>query len=158
MLRFLNTLSRVGLLALLLGTWVSCATVQDTPTAAGGLSERERQLIRQQMTPQPLPSDPVYVRVRQSCIFCATHPEDGTMVPIGMLQPDAYVILRRNDGAWMDVQLMSGQVGSVVGSNLRAITPDEDGKQEYLEPQPDLEPLSLPQADSSPVNTVLLGS
>jgi hypothetical protein len=80
------------------------------------------------------------------------------MVPVGMLNADAYIILREVDGEWMEVQLTSGQFGSVLGTNIREITPEEDTSKEYLEPQPDLAPLSLPQVDASPLETTLLGS
>ena len=80
------------------------------------------------------------------------------MVPVGMLNANAYIILRAVDGEWMDIQLTSGQYGSVISSNIREITSEEDTSKEYLKPQPDLAPLSLPHADASPIKTTLLGS
>ena len=145
---------------------ISCAqlgnqSVAGDATAAAtgsGISSKEVALIQQQLEPRPLPEDPKYVRVRQACFFCVTHPEDGSMIPVGMLNADAYIILREVDGEWMEVQLTSGQFGSILGINAREITTEEDAAQEYLEPQPDLAPLSLPQADASPLKTTLLGS
>jgi hypothetical protein len=149
---------------LLLNGAVSCAQLgnqpvsQDAAVTGDGMSSKEVALIQQQLEPRPLPDDPNYVRVRQACFFCITHPKDGSMVPIGMLNADAYIILREVDGEWMEVQLTSGQYGSVLGINIREITTEEDTAKEYLEPQPDLAPLSLPQVDASPLETTLLGS
>lgn len=149
---------------LVLNGLVSCAQLGnqsitgDSAPAGNEVSNKEISLIQQQLEPRLLPDDPKYVRVRQACFFCVTHPEDGSMVPVGMLNADAYIILREVDGEWMEVQLTSGQFGSVLGTNIREITPEEDTSKEYLEPQPDLAPLSLPQVDASPHETTLLGS
>lgn len=150
--------------AFLLAGFVSCAQLggqsvgsQDAANQ-GGLSKEELTTIRQQLVAHPLPNNPTYVRVRQACIFFVDHPEDGSMVPIGMVRPNAYVVLSRKDGEWVDVQLTSGQRGSLIANNIRAITSQEDAAEEYLEPQESLAPISLPQANASPIDTTLLGS
>lgn len=82
------------------------------------------------------------------------------MVPVGLLEKDAFVILRERDGEWTDMQLTSGQLGSVMTSNLRDLTTSEDDTQEYLKPQPELRPLTWPQAnrrEESGIDPVLLG-
>lgn len=83
------------------------------------------------------------------------------MVPVGMLRGDSYVIVRRNDGEWTDVQLDDGHRGSVISSNIRHLTQKERNRGDYLYNQPDLEPLSLPQASGSgpvsPLDLTLLG-
>ncbi len=149
---------------LILNGLVSCAQLggqsinEDAAPTGNELSSKEIALIQKQLTPLPLPNDPRYLRVSQACFFCVTHPEDGSMVPVGMLNANAYIILRAVDGEWMDIQLTSGQYGSVISSNIREITSEEDTSKEYLKPQPDLAPLSLPHADASPIKTTLLGS
>ncbi len=105
-------------------------------------------MIREDFVPQALPESPVYIKVTQPCIFFTTHPKDGSMVPLGMLRGDSYVIVRRNDGEWTDVQLDDGHVGSVISTNIRHLTSKETNQRDYLQDQPDLEPLSLPQASS----------
>ncbi len=129
-------------------------------TNSGNLSAAEREAIRASLVPHPLPDAPDYIKVRQGCLFFAKHPGDGSMVPVGMVQTDAYLIMRNRDGAWVDVQLTSGQLGSVLASNVKALTPEESASEAYLDPQPDLQPLTLPQAsatEATGINPVLLG-
>lgn len=156
-------LLQLSMTAFLLAGFVSCAQldgqrVRDQQSNRGGLSATELSSIKQQLVSHPLPQNPTYVRVRQACIFFVNHPEDGSMVPIGMVRPNAYVVLTRKDGEWVDVQLTSGQRGSLISNNVRNITTEEDASQGYLAPQESLAPLSLPQADASPIDTTLLGS
>lgn len=106
-------------------------------------------MIREGFVPQALPNSPVYVKVTQPCIFFTSHPKDGSMVPVGMLRGETFVILRRDDGEWTDVQLDDGHVGSVISTNIRHLNKKETDQRDYLQDQPDLEPLTLPQASSS---------
>ena len=133
----------------------------ETNSASAAFSDSERKLIRENFVPQPLPKVLVYVKVTQPCIFFTQHPKDGSMVPVGMLRGDSYVIVRRNDGEWTDVQLDDGHRGSVISSNIRHLTQKERNRGDYLYNQPDLEPLSLPQASGSgpvsPLDPTLLG-
>ena len=161
MTRSCQFLSALGGVILILNL-ASCAQTftksAPTKTEQPGISERDAALIQRELVPHPLPQDPVYVRVKQACFFFAPHPEDGSMIPVGVLQPNSYIILRQDDGAWLDIQLTSGQLGSVLSNNIRRITSAEDQAAGYLAPQPELAPLSVPQADTSTIDTTLLGS
>lgn len=116
------------------------------------LSERDLELVRRELAVHPLPARPVYSLTRQACFFFVQHPADKSMIPVGMLQNNNYVVVRRRDGEWTDVQLTSGQRGSVLSVNLRDLTDLEDRSRLYLQPQPGLQPLSLPQASADGVN------
>ena len=141
---------------------VSCETLttrssSESEGSNGALTDRDRELLRAELVPQPLPESPNYARAHLDCFFYAQHPEDLSMVPVGILKQGAYVVIRHEDGEWVDIQLTSGQLGSVMASNLRAMTEKEDRSQDYLEPQPDLRPISKPQANASVIDTTLLG-
>ena len=142
---------------------VSCETLTTRSStepegdSTGALTDRDRELLRAELVPQPLPASPDYARAHLDCFFYAQHPEDLSMVPVGILKQGAYVIVRHEDGEWVDIQLTSGQLGSVLASNLRAITAQENRSQDYLEPQPDLGPISKPQANATVIDTTLLG-
>lgn len=125
-----------------------------------GLSAKEVEIIRRQLVAHPLPEAPVYQRTGQACIFFVRNPSDASMLPVGMLEKHAYVVVRAVEGEWSDVQLTSGQLGSVLTVNLRQITEDEDASEDYLLPQPGLEPLPWPQAsrdETEGLDAVLLG-
>lgn len=129
---------------------VGCETIASKPTSSvRGLSESERKLIRESFVPAALPDNPTYVKITQPCIFFVTHPKDGSMVPLGMLSGETYVVLRQNAGSWMDIQLDDGHLGSVISTNARLINEQETRRGDYLQDQPDLEPLALPQASST---------
>ncbi len=77
------------------------------------------------------------------------------MVPIGLIKQKSYVIVRKEDGEWTDIQLSSGHYGSVISANLRSMIPEEEAAGEHMMPQPDLTPLSLPQARTNEVRPYL---
>lgn len=152
-------------LVLVCGSLSACSHWESIRSGGGassdsGLSDAEIESIREQLVAHPLPEEPVYGRTSQTCFFFVENPRDGSMVPVGLLEKDAFVILRERDGEWTDMQLTSGQLGSVMTSNLRDLTTSEDDTQEYLKPQPELRPLTWPQAnrrEESGIDPVLLG-
>ena len=155
------------MLVLAAGWMGACAHLATSGTAkgdaaqpdSGNLSAREREQVRQSLVPHPIPENPTYVKARLPCLFFAEHPGDQSMVPVGMLERVTFLVLRKRDGQWLDVRLTSGQLGSVMGDNISDLTEVEDSAEEYLDPQPDLKPLSLPQASNtrSEIDPVLLG-
>jgi hypothetical protein len=159
MMGLLKFTASLGLICL----FGSCALMPPLETnnsrSNGNLTPREQELIQRGMVALPLPSNPKYIVTRQTCLFFVQHPEDKSMIPVGLLEPRTYLILRRKDGDWMDVQLTSGQLGSVVGANIRSLTDREDSVKPYLEPQLEFKPLALPQAstNTSEMDPVLLG-
>ena len=158
---FKSTIAAMASLALisLIGSCAQLNPMKANKGGRGNLTPRETELIRQELVAQPLPKNPSYIVTRQTCLFFAQHPEDKSMIPVGLLDPSTYLVLRRRDGDWVDVQLTGGQLGSVVAANIRDLTRREDTSKSYLEPQPDLQPLTLPQASASTaeIDPVLLG-
>lgn len=162
--RTMNALSKSALAVLFILTcgFSACQHLETRHGSAAKksqLSAKELDLIRQQLAAHPLPEEPEYLRTKQPCFFFIEHPADESMIPVGLLQRHAYVIVRDRDGEWMDVQLTSGQLGSVMSLNMRDLTSAEEASRQYLEPQPELQPLALPQANAegATIDPVLLG-
>ena len=146
--RFLQTAIATGggLVAL---AWLlsSCASMGPRLEEAGPLTAREGELIEQSLV-RPLPADPAYVQARQTCFFFVRHPEDQSMVPVGLLVVNTYVVLRKRDGRWVDIQLTSGQIGSMMSENVRNLAGDEGPPKDYLERQREPELAPLPQVSA----------
>ncbi len=161
----MNGLSRLALAVILLvaGLTAGCTHLSSGRNGASDrlpLSAKEIERIREQLVVHPLPENALYARTRQACFFFVEHPDDASMIPVGMLKSQAYVVVKRRDGEWADVQLTSGQLGSVMSVNLRDLTDEEDLDEGYLESQPALQPLPLPQASArteDSLDPVLLG-
>ena len=152
----MKCLSLFALLPPLLGFLCQCQSVSTSNSAAGTpLTEEEKRLIRESFVPHPLPEKPNHAKVVQTCMFFVTNPKDQSMVPVGLIKQKSYVIVRQEDGEWTDIQLSTGHYGSVISANLRSMNAEEKASGEHLMPQPDLTPLSLPQARTNEVRPFL---
>lgn len=81
----------------------------------------DRRTIQRVFVPSPLPENPIYVSILQSCFFCVRDPEDGDLLPVGLLKNDSRVIFLGLEGEWSRVQLLTGQKGLILNTNLRSI-------------------------------------
>ncbi len=78
--------------------------------------------------PAPPPDNPSFVWVQRSCVYYITSAHDAAMLPYGRLSRGQRVILRSHQrGGWADIQLLSGELASVLSDDVGTRQPGRGG-------------------------------
>lgn len=119
--------SRRAWLASLCGMLLACAGCAASRTARRAKPVDADALFR----PAPPPDNPTFAWAQRSCVYYITSAHDAAMLPYGRLSRGQRVILRsRQRGGWADIQLLSGELASVLSEDVGTRQPGRAGSRE----------------------------